>query len=65
MAESCGEQTKADDAVGDHHVVEHGHFLLEELIALALHNKEFERAFERGFQLRRVPRFSDVFENGA
>jgi hypothetical protein len=38
VAHPGGEQTKADDAVGDHHVVQHGHFFAQQLVAFALHH---------------------------
>ena len=45
--------------------MQHGHFFPQQLVALALDHEEFQAAFEGVFQLRRVPRFGDVFVNGA
>ena len=65
MTQAGGEQSQADHAVGDHHVVKDGELLAEKLVPLALDDEEFQRAFQRGFERGRVPRFGDVFVNGA
>ena len=64
MAQAGGEQAEADNAVGDHHVAQHGHFFAEQLVAFALHHEKFERLLEGHFQLHRIPRLGDVFVNG-
>ena len=65
MAQAGGQQAEADDAVGDHHVAQHGHFFAEQLVALGLHHEKFQALPEGQFQLRRVPRLGDVFVNRA
>ena len=65
MAQAGGEQAQADDAVGDHHVPQHGHFFVEQLVALGLHHEKFEPLPEGQFELRRIPRLGDVFVNRA
>ena len=65
MAQSGGQQAQADNAVGNHHVVQDGHFFAEQLVALGLHDEKFQPALQGLFQLRRVPRFGDVFVNRA
>ncbi len=56
---------EAHDAVGDHHVAQHGHFFVEQLVALGLHHEKFQAVPERQLKLRRVPRLADVFVNRA
>ena len=65
MAQAGREQTEADDAVGDHHVAEHGHFFVQQLVALGLHHEKFQGLLQRQFQFLRVPRLGDVFVNRA
>ena len=65
MAQAGGEQAEAHDAVGNHHVAQHGHFFVEQLVALGLHHEKFQALPEGEFKLRRVPRLGDVFVNRA
>ncbi len=65
MAQAGGEQAEADDPVGDHHVAQHGHFFTEQLVAFGLHHEKFQALPERERELRRIPRFGDVFVNRA
>ena len=65
MAQAGGEQAEADDAVGDHHVAQHGHFFEQQLVALGLHHEKFQAVPEGQFQLRRIPRLGDVFVDRA
>ncbi len=65
MAQTGGQQAEAHNAVGDHHVAQHGHFFTEQLVAFGLHHEKFQALLEREFELRRVPWFGDVFVNRA
>ena len=56
VAQAGGEQAEADDAVGDHHVAQDGHFFAEQLVALLLHEEELHGLLEGLFQLARDPR---------
>ena len=65
MAQAGGEQTEADDPVGNHHIVQNRKLLAQQLVALALNHEEFQSALECIFELRRVPRLGDVLVNRA
>ena len=65
MAQARREQAEAHDAVGNHHVAQHGHFFAQQLVALGLHHEKFQPLLERLLQLLRVPRFGNVFVNRA
>jgi len=64
VAQAGGEQAQADDAIGDHHVAQHGHFFAEQLVALGLHHEKLQPLLERQLEQGRVPRLGDIFVNG-
>src|SRR6185437_13640670 len=65
MAQAGGEQAEADNAVGDHHVVQHGHFFAQQLVALVLDHEKFQSVPQRFRELLRVPGLGHVFVNRA
>jgi len=53
MTEAGASNPEADHAVSDHDIVQHGHLLLQKLVAFALHDEEFKSRFSGRFQQRR------------